>query len=287
MARRKAIFESRNAVPINVSSTVIPAQTPVSTTTSDTAQPRFSSKGEEDIYKKTQEEYSAGQASKAGQKVGEIRGVFETAATEARQNLQNVNVMLNVVDKYPEAIGLSYKNKALGMTIEAGKLFGKDLEPLARRTFLSEEAIDAGKKFDALAQTNGLKFRQDVYKGTGQVSDFETKLSERAAGLSLDNSVEANRFFLIVAGENYRTLDKLGKEWAKYKTSKGSSADFAVFKQSDIWKNAQDEREARLKKLFPEIDSDEVGFGQKTKGGMPEQRMDQLRDRYGIKRATP
>lgn len=286
LERRKEIFESRNVTPVNV-----PTQAPAPAPTeagAPTAPRRFATRTEEQAFKKGQEEYVTGQASKAGQKVGENRGVFETAASEAKQNLQTANVMLNIIDKHPDAIGLGYKNRALGATIEGVKLItGKDIEPFARRVALSPEAIEAGTKFDSLAEQNNLRFRQEVYKGTGQVSDFETKLSERAAGLSLNNSVEANRFFAIVAAENYRTMDKLGQEWAKYKADKGALADFAEFKQSDAWRSAQNEREQRLKKLFPEIDSTEVGFGEKTKGGIPQQRVDQLRDRYGIKRATP
>jgi hypothetical protein len=225
--------------------------------------------------------------SAAGKAAGTRQGAFESAAVDASKDLQNANVMLNIMDQYPEAVGFGYKNRALGTTIEGIKfLTGKDIEPLARRAALSPEAIEAGNKFDSLAETNNLKFRQMVYKGTGQVSDFETKLSERASGLSKDNSLEANRFFATVAAENYRTLDKLGKDWQTYQ-AKNPGATFAKFEQSEIWKSAQAERENRLKKYFPEIERSDLGFGQRapTKG-VDDAEMESFRKRYGTQKGN-
>jgi hypothetical protein len=221
----------------------------------------------------------------AGKAAGTRQGAFESAAVDASKDLQNANVMLNIMDKYPEAVGFGYKNRALGTAIEGVKLItGKDIEPLARRAALSPEAIEAGNKFDSLAETNNLKFRQMVYKGTGQVSDFETKLSERASGLSKDNSLEANRFFATVAAENYRTLDKLGKDWQAFQ-AKNPGATFAKFEQSDTWKNAQAERENRLKQYFPEIERGDLGFGSRapTKGADTKE-IEGWRQRYGTKK---
>ena len=154
------------------------------------------------------------------------------------------------------------------------------------RVSLSNEAIEAGNKFDALAETNNLKFRRAVMKGTGQVSDFETKLTERASGLSKDNSVEANRFFATIAAENYRTLDKLGVEWQKYQKSH-PGAPFSEFEQSDVWKSAQAERESRLKKYFPEIERGELGFGNRAPAkGAQDTEMEGWRKRYGTQRGN-
>jgi hypothetical protein len=221
----------------------------------------------------------------AGKAAGTRQGSFESAAVDASKDLQNANVMLNIMDKYPEAVGFGYKNRALGTAIEGVKLItGKDIEPLARRAALSPEAIEAGNKFDSLAETNNLKFRQMVYKGTGQVSDFETKLSERASGLARDNSLEANRFFATVAAENYRTMDKLGKDWQAFQ-AKNPGATFAKFEQSETWKNAQAERENRLKQYFPEIERGDLGFGSKAPTtGANTKELEGWRQRYGTKK---
>jgi hypothetical protein len=229
--------------------------------------------------------YQEGTQTAAGKAAGTRQGAFESAAVDASKDLQNANVMLNIMDQYPEAVGFGYKNRALGTAIEGVKLItGKDIEPLARRAALSPEAIEAGNKFDSLAETNNLKFRQMVYKGTGQVSDFETKLSERASGLARDNSLEANRFFATVAAENYRTMDKLGKDWQEYQKA-NPGATFAKFEQSDVWKSAQAERENRLKKYFPEIERGDLGFGSKAPSkGADSKEVEGWRQRYGNKK---
>jgi hypothetical protein len=235
----------------------------------------------------SEKSYGEKSSGKAGEAAGTRQGAFESKAVDAGTNLQNANVMLNIIDQHPEAVGLGYKNRALGTTIEGIKLLtGKDVEPFARRASLSDEAIVAGNKFDSLAERNNLEFRQSVMKGTGQVSDFETKLTERASGLSKDNSVEANRFFATVAAENYRTLDKLGREWQTYQ-KQNPGAKFSQFEQSDVWKSAQVERENRLKKYFPEIERGDLGFGQRapTKGA-GDAEMEGWRKRYGPKKGN-
>jgi hypothetical protein len=231
--------------------------------------------------------YTEKAGAEAGKAAGARQGSFESSAVDAGKNLSTANVMLNILDKTPEAIGLGYKNRALGTVIEGVKLLtGKDIEPLARRASLSTEAIEAGNKFDALAEQNSLKFRQDIFKGTGAISDFETKLSEKAAGLSKDNSVEANRFFATIAAESYRTLDKLGVEWQKFQKA-NPGAGFAKFEQSEAWKSATAERDARLKKHFPDMERGELGFGPKapTKGS-DDSEMEGWRKRYGTQKGN-
>jgi len=229
--------------------------------------------------------YAEKAGAKAGEAAGTRQGAFESAAVDANKDLQTANVMLNILDKNPESVGFGFKNRALGATIEGVKLLtGKDIEPFARRAALSTEAIEAGNKFDALAEQNNLKFRQSVMKGTGQVSDFETKLTERASGLSKDNSIEANRFFATVAAENYRTLNKLGVEWQKYQKA-NPGAKFSEFEQSNIWKDAQVERENRLKKYFPEFERGDLGFGSKVPSkGASNEELEGWKKRYGGKR---
>jgi hypothetical protein len=253
-------------------------------TTAPTTPRRFNSKSEQEAYEKQQAEFLTQASSKAGAKVGERQAFFESAATDASKDLQTSNVLLNILDKNPAGIGFAYKNKALGTAIEGVKLLtGKDIQPLARMATLSKEDMDAVLKFDALAQQNNLKFRQAVMKGTGQVSDFETKLVERASGLDRDTSVESNRFFATIAAENYRTLAKLGTAWEKYQKA-NPGATFDKFEQSSDWKNAQKERETRLKSYFPELSTGETAFGSpKSKSNASSQEVEGWKQRYGRK----
>jgi hypothetical protein len=111
-------------------------------------------------------------------------------------------------------------------------------------------------------------------------------LSERASGLARDNSLEANRFFATVAAENYRRMDKLGKDWQKYQQA-NPSATFDKFEQSNVWKKAQAEREDRLKTYFPEIERSDLGFGGRApKKGAGDDEMESWRKRYGTQKGN-
>ena len=283
MEQRKNAFLKAGETPVVSTQAQAPATTQMSATAPTTGAPKtYSQYLSEQAGEKSYTEKAGAEAGKAA---GTRQGSFESSAVDAGKNLSTANVMLNILDKTPEAVGYGYKNRALGATIEGVKLLtGKDIEPFARRASLSSEAIEAGNKFDALAEQNSLKFRQDIFKGTGAISDFETKLSEKAAGLSKDNSVEANRFFATIAAESYRTLDKLGVEWQKFQKA-NPGAGFAKFEQSDAWKSATAERDARLKKHFPDMERGELGFGPTapTKGADTKE-LEGWRQRYGTKK---
>jgi hypothetical protein len=254
------------------------------TTTAPTVPRRFNSKAEQEAFEKQQADFLTKASGKAGEKVGERQAFFESAANDANENLQTANVMLNILENNPAGIGFAYKNKALGTVIEGIKFFtGKDIQPAARMATLSKEDMDAAIKFDALAERNNLQFRQAVMKGTGQVSDFETKLVERASGLNRDNSVEANRFFATVAAENFRMFEKLGAEWDTFQ-KKNPGTTFDKFEQSTEFKNARREREQRLSKYFPELSTAETAFGSsKPKSSASSEEVEGWRQRYGRK----
>jgi len=279
--QRKNAFLKAGETPV-VSNTAQPTSAPtqMSATAPTTAAPvkSYSDYLTEQAGKKS---FSERAGAKAGEETGNRQAKFESSAVDANKNLQTAGVALNILDTMPEAIGLSYKNKALGATIEAGKLFGKDIEPFVRRATLSPEAVIAGDKFDSLAEQNSLRFRQDVFKGTGPISDFETKLAERAAGMARDKSVEANRFFFTLALESYRALDKLGTAWQQYQKANPGS-DFSQFEQSSAWKSITAERDARLKTHFSELDYGNVGFGSKVPSkGANQNEIESWKQRYG------
>jgi hypothetical protein len=276
----KAIFSqpTTSTAPVSIPQ----AKVELAASNAPTAPRRFNSKSEQEAYEKQQAEFLTQASSKAGSKVGERQAFFESAATDASKDLQTSNVLLNILDKNPAGIGFAYKNKALGTAIEGVKLLtGKDIQPLARMATLSKEDMDAVLKFDALAQQNNLKFRQAVMKGTGQVSDFETKLVERASGLDRDTSIESNRFFATVAAENFRMFDKLGTEWQNYQ-KRNPGVTFDKFEQSPEFKSALKERETRLTSYFPELSTGETAFGSsKPKSNASSKEIEGWKQRYG------
>jgi hypothetical protein len=287
MEQRKNAFMKAGETPVVATAptqmpttTTAPTQTLASTTAPTTSKPRTYS--DYLVNQAGKKEYTEKSSAAAGEAAGKRQASFESAAVESGKDLQSTNAMLNIIDNNPGAVGYSFKNTGVGATIEGVKLLtGKDIEPFARRLTLSKEDIEAGNKFDTLAQKNSLKFRQDVFKGTGAVSDFETKLAERASGLSRDNSIETNRFFAILAAESYRTVNKLGVEWDKYKKT-NPGADFAQFEQSDAWKKATAERSARLEKLLPDLVRSELSFGEKAPPkGANSKELEGWKQRYG------
>jgi hypothetical protein len=65
----------------------------------------------------------------------------------------------------------------------------------------------------------------------------------------------------VIAAENLRTKKQLLDSWEK----QPKGADFAEWEKSAEYKQIQDQKVERLKKLFPETALDEIGFGEKKK----------------------
>jgi hypothetical protein len=256
MEKRKAAFEASGETPA-----VSPAVTPPAAT-----KPRFGSKGEEDIFKKGQEEFVSSQQKKKGEAVGERVANLENSRTELNTRLAQANTIINILDSTPEAVGISFRNPTTGLIMKAAEsglipfVGKKDLEEVMA-TQLPKEARINREKFDSIASNLSAEFRREAAKGTGQVSDYETKLFQKATGLEKTSPAEANRYFAVIAAENLRTKKQLLEAWEK----QPKGADFSDFEKSAEYKQIQDQKVERLKKLFPETALDETGFGEKKK----------------------
>ena len=256
LERRKAIFESRNATPINVTAE---AGAP-------TAPRSFGSRTEETLFKKGQEEYITTQQKEAGKVVGERRANLENLSKDINVRMNQVNTLLNILDETPEAVGISFRSPTLGLIMKAAEsglipfLGKKDLEDVMA-TQMSPKARVNREKFESLATNIAAEYRREVAKGTGQVSDYETKMFQKATGLEKTSPAEANRYFGVLAAENLRARKKLLELWQSYPPG----SDFAAFEKSKEYKAVQDEMDARLKRIFPESMLDEKGFGEKVK----------------------
>ena len=257
MERRKAIFDSRNATPINVTAP---------TAAAPEAPRRFASRTEETLYKEGQKKYVETQQQEAGKIVGERRANLENLAKDINVRMTNVNTLLNILDETPEAVGISFRSPTMGLVMKAAEsglipfLGKKDLEDVMA-TQLPYKARVNRERFDSLATNIAAEYRREVAKGTGQVSDYETKMFQKATGLEKTSPAEANRYFAVLAAENLRARKKLLELWQNYPPG----SDFAAFEKSKEYKAVQDEMDARLKKIFPETAMDEKGFGEKVK----------------------
>ena len=258
LERRKAIFESRNATPVNV--------TAPTEAGAPTEPRRFGSRTEETLFKKGQEEYITTQQKEAGKIVGERRANLENLSKDINVRMNQVNTLLNILDETPEAVGISFRSPTMGLIMKAAEsglipfLGKKDLEDVMA-TQMSPKARVNREKFESLATNIAAEYRREVAKGTGQVSDYETKMFQKATGLEKTSPAEANRYFGVLAAENLRARKKLLELWQSYPPG----SDFAAFEKSKEYKAVQDEMDARLKRIFPESMLDEKGFGEKVK----------------------
>jgi hypothetical protein len=193
-----------------------------------------------------------------------------------------VSTALNILDNYPEAVGIAFRDRTTGTIISAYKaglvpLAGqKDLEPVFAAQLPREIRVKR-EQFDSLATNIAAEYRKELNQGLGQVSNYETQMAEKATGLSVSNPVEANRYFATLYLENLRSTKQMIEAWKNYPNKN----DYTAFERSARYKEIQAENEERLKKIFPP--QLEGGFGQPAKT-TPKTRRQELDETYGGKK---
>ena len=233
--------------------------------------------------KEREKQFLDPQLKEAGVETGKRRAILEKARSEISDNKNDAKTILGVLDKSPKSVGLTYGNKLTGTLAEGVKFVtGKDVEPILERQLTPDE-IKNRKIFESSANRLALAYRSSVFKGTGNVSDMETKAATQASGLEAKNPAEANKYFAILYAENYRAHEKLIDAWDDYqKTHGGAKADYGSFERTDSFKNVFKEKEERLKNHFPELSPSSVAFGEKQKNtGPSEDELKTWKSRYG------
>lgn len=244
-----------------------------------TAPRRFASKAEQEAYESSEKTYLEKQASEAGTSVGKRRAAIEDLAPTINSKLGQVSTALNILDTTPEAVGIAFRDKVTGTIISAYKaglvpLSGqKDLEPVFAAQLPREIRVKR-EQFDNLATNIAAEYRRELNKGLGQVSNYETQMSEKATGLSVSSPVEANRYFATLYLENLRSKKQMIEAWDKYP----DKSDYAKFERSPQYQRIIAENEERLKKIFPP--NMESGLGTPVKTTPPTRRQE-LDKKYG------
>ncbi len=96
------------------------------------------------------------------------------------------------------------------------------------------------------------------------------KMAGVAKGLSKDSPAATNLIFAILNRENEQMMLERGNAWEKYQKdmrSAGYQPDFNRFRESDEYKKAMTDKEARIAKRFPEFFAGETpkeGGGKKS-----------------------
>jgi len=234
-----------------------------------------------------EKQFAEAQLKEAGVETGKRRAALEKSKSEISDNKRDALTILNILDKSPKSVGLTYGNPLTGTLSEGIKFVtGKDIEPLLERQMLTPDEIKNRKTFEASAEKLALAYRSSVFKGTGAVSDMETLAARKASGLEKENPAEANKYFATLYAENFRAHEKLITAWDDYqKNNGGSKADYGKFERTDDYKNVFKEKEERLKSHFPELSSSSgIGFGEKKQNtGPSEAELKNWKNRYGTK----
>ena len=93
-------------------------------------------------------------------------------------------------------------------------------------------------------------------EGRGTLSNADLKMAGVAKGLSTDNPAAANLIFTILNRENEMMTLQRAESWKNYQAnarSQGVQADFNRFKETPEYKKAMEEKDARVRKRFPEF----------------------------------
>jgi hypothetical protein len=283
------IEQRRNAFLKSGETPVVPEAPTPTTPTAPTTGGAVPSYSEAKAIASGQKQFAESEGKAAGEETGKRQAALEASRKDLPSQMNQANQMLYILDNTPEAVGLRYRNKGIGLGMEAAEaglipgMGKKNLEGVVSSQLPREVRI-AREKFDSLATSLAADYRREVAKGTGQVSDYETKMFQKASGLSKEDPAEANKYFAILRVEALRSRAQMLKAWDGYKTTNPGTS-FAQFERdpnsgyADIIK----ENEDRLKKHFPEGSSSGIEFGERA-NKVSKSRIDELESIYGKKK---
>jgi hypothetical protein len=282
LEQRKAAFMKPSEQP------VISQTTPVSAPTTATASTPVKSYSQYQSEQAGAKQYAESAGKASGEEAGKRQAALEGARVDLGTKMNQAQTVLQILDQMPEAVGLRYRNRATGLIMEGAEAGAlpfvgkKNLEGVVASQLPRDVRI-AREKFDSVATNLAADYRREAAKGTGQVSDYETKMFQKASGLNKEDPAEANKYFAILRAESLRSKGLMLDAWDKYQQTH-SNASFAKFEREDPrYKEIINENEARLKKHFPEVGEKEGGFGEPA-NKVNKSRIDELEKIYGGKK---
>lgn len=81
-------------------------------------------------------------------------------------------------------------------------------------------------------------------------------MAQVAKGLSTDSPAASNLIFTVLNRENEMMILQRAEEWKKYQAqarAQGYQADFNRFKETPEYSKAMEDKDARVRKRFPEF----------------------------------
>jgi hypothetical protein len=213
---------------------------------------------------------------------GESAVALTNAASNAKQNITEYDMAENILKKYPKAFGIGQDGSATAAVIQLvkpgttipilGTVKSEGIEEAVAQKSLPKKAIEARNIFNSIATRQGVEYAKNnlTGEGRGTLSNADMKMANVAKGLSTDSPAAANLIFTVLNRENEMMIMQRNNAWEKYQQDAekaGVTPDFNAFRQSEAYKKPMEEKDARVRKRFPEFfKGDETQATPKTSG---------------------
>lgn len=199
---------------------------------------------------------------------GESIAKIKDAASSAQNNITEYDMAESILRKYPKAFGIGQDGSATAAVIQLvkpgttvpilGTVKSEGIEEAVAQKRLPKEALAARATFNAIATRQGVQFAQNnlTGEGRGTLSNADLKMAGVAKGLDKESPAAANLIFTILNRENEQmTLErnKLIENFEKDARQRGAQPNYSILKESDAWKKTMADKDARIRKRFPEF----------------------------------
>lgn len=199
---------------------------------------------------------------------GESAVQLQSLASSAKNNITEYDMAENILKKYPKAFGIAQDGSATAAVIQLvkpgttipilGIVKSEGIEEAIAQKSLPKKAIEARNIFNSIATRQGVEFAKNnlTGEGRGTLSNADMKMAGVAKGLSVDSPAAANLIFTVLNRENEMMTLQRNNAWQKYQEqarAAGAPADFNRFRETPEYKNAMEEKDARVRKRFPEF----------------------------------
>jgi hypothetical protein len=199
---------------------------------------------------------------------GESAVQLQSAASNAKNNITEYDMAENILKKYPKAFGIAQDGSATAAVINLvkpgttipilGTVKAEGIEEAIAQKNLPKKAIEARNIFNSIATRQGIEYAKNnlTGEGRGTLSNADLKMAGVAKGLSTDSPAAANLIFTVLNRENETMILQRNNAWEKYQAQAreaGAPADFNRFRETQEYKKAMDEKDARVRKRFPEF----------------------------------
>jgi hypothetical protein len=222
---------------------------------------------------KSKIELGAEQQKPIEKSAGESAVSLTNLASNAKNNITEYDMAENILKKYPKAFGIAQDGSATAAVIQLikpgttipilGTIKSEGIEEAVAQRGLPKKAIEARNIFNAIATRQGVEYAKNnlTGEGRGTLSNADMKMAQVAKGLSTDSPAAANLIFTVLNRENETMTLQRAESWKNYQAnarSQGVQADFNRFKETPEYTKSLEEKDARVRKRFPEFFKNEA-----------------------------